>query len=224
MRKSSRNFRFSFFTYFAAILIALSFGYTAPQANARNDTPQSVQAQITSLAGVPNFGQVSPFLFRGGQPTDQGIQSLKNMGVNTIVNFRDDAGVKEEQLARQLRMNYVKLPWVASHNPTSSQVAAFLELLRANPKDKVFVHCHAGSDRTGTMIAVYRMVEENWTPAKAIQEMYSYHYHHFFLGNLQKYVENFPAKLSGDAVIRAVLAVTPVAAPMLATVPQVQHQ
>jgi len=148
------------------------------------------------------------------------MQSLKNLGVNTIVNFRDDASEKEEQLAKQLKMNYVKVPWIASHNPSSPQVAAFLQLLRSNPKDKVFVHCHAGADRTGTMIAIYRMVMENWTPAKAVAEMHAYHYHHFFLGNLQKYVEDFPALVSGDTVIRAALAVAPVAAPVLATVPQ----
>ena len=35
----------------------------------------------------------------------------------------------------------------------------------------VLVHCQHGADRTGTMIAVYRIAVQGWSKAKAIREM-----------------------------------------------------
>ena len=35
----------------------------------------------------------------------------------------------------------------------------------------VYVHCLHGVDRTGTMIAIYRMEIEGWRPSEALAEM-----------------------------------------------------
>ena len=42
---------------------------------------------------------------------------------------------------------------------------------------KVFVHCYFGDDRTGTMVATYRIAMDQWTSDEAYNEMRAYHFH-----------------------------------------------
>jgi len=152
---------------------------------------------------------------RPGEPTDTGFQELRKLGVEIVVNFRNERGEieAERRTVERLGLRYVSIPWGASHNPTSQQVADFLEVLQANPESKIFVHCHRGADRTGTMVAAYRIAEQHWAPPQAIQEMRAYHYHHFWWPNLQRYVEDFPRLLATDPKLRAFAPATHATAP-----------
>ena len=123
-------------------------------------------AQRRELHGVPNFGEVTSTLFRGGQPSRDGFDELKKLGVQIVVNLRDDNADTERSLVTTAGLQYVTIPWNCRH-PANELAARFLEVLRENPQKKVFVHCHAGVDRTGLMIAVYRMAEQRWTPEQA---------------------------------------------------------
>jgi protein tyrosine/serine phosphatase len=67
-------------------------------------------------------------------------------------------------------MQYVALRWHCSF-PKDRILAQFLTLLRENPGRKIFVHCRLGDDRTGMMIASYRMAQEGWSAEKAEKEM-----------------------------------------------------
>jgi protein tyrosine/serine phosphatase len=164
-------------------------------------------AQNASLAprGVANFGQVSQQLYRGAQPTPQGFAELKKLGVEIVVNLRDepDQIAAERQTVEPLGLRYVSIPWNSWHQPSSQQVAEFLALLQANPRKKIFVHCHHGADRTGVMVAAYRIADEHWTPAQAIQEMDAFHFHGFWLRHLKRYVQDFPRQLAADPSLRA---------------------
>jgi len=43
-----------------------------------------------SIRGVPNFHTVNDNIYRGGQPSDEGLRALASAGVKTIVDLRDD--------------------------------------------------------------------------------------------------------------------------------------
>ncbi len=60
---------------------------------------------------------------------------------------------------------------LAVAKPASQQVAEFLNLLQANSRQKIFIHCHHGADRTGVMVAAFRIAMQNWTPQQALAEM-----------------------------------------------------
>ena len=147
----------------------------------------------------------TPTIFRGGQPRPQAYAEMKKIGVEIVVNFRDESSEieKERKAVEALGMRYVSIPWSASDRPFNQQVAQFLELVRAHPEQKFFVHCRFGSDRTGVMIAAYRIAVERWTPEKAVQEMGTYHYHRFFYPHLKDYVDGFPRQLAEDPRLRA---------------------
>jgi tyrosine-protein phosphatase SIW14 len=183
----------------------------------------SCWSQDQQHSGLPNFGVVSDALFRGAQPSSTGFASLKHMGVGIVVNFREEADEtsKEKSQVEALGMKYVGIPWSGNADPSNAQIVQFLDLVRANPTTKIFVHCKAGADRTGTMVAAYRVAMDHKTVADALSEMHSFHYHHFFLPQLERWVNTLPNLLKSDAVFAAyspVLAPAAAAASAAATV------
>lgn len=82
---------------------------------------------------------------------------------------------------------YVSIPMSAA-NIGDAQTVTFLKVI-TNPKYRpYFVHCQHGSDRTGTMIALYRMYIQEWSRQKALGELSVYGFHEYFY-NLQRYLK-----------------------------------
>jgi len=152
------------------------------------------------LRGLPNFGRVTENLYRGGQPSSDGLNTLRLLGVGMVVNFRDDRSemAAERRQVESLGIKYIEIPWSASHKPSSSQIVEFLDLVRANPNAKIFVHCRRGADRTGVMIAAYRIAVEHRSVAEAVSEMHRFHYDWLFRPQLKRYIEALPQSLQND--------------------------
>ena len=161
-------------------------------------TPAS--APSVQLPGLPNFGTISPQLSRGGQPNPVGFEELKKMGIDIIVNLRHDTAeiTREQVLVQTQGMQYLSIPWRGSNNPSVAQIVQFLELLRANPDKKVFVHCERGAERTGVMVATYRMSRQHWTAEQALNEMELFGFRAMRFGHLKKFVHDFPSLLESD--------------------------
>jgi protein tyrosine phosphatase (PTP) superfamily phosphohydrolase (DUF442 family) len=151
-----------------------------------------------SPPALTNFGRVTHTLYRGAQPSPEGFRSLRQMGVTIDVNFRDGDNGREKQEVESLGMKYVGIPWKASHGPSTDQVVEFLNMVRDNPGATIFVHCREGADRTGTMIAAYRIAVEHESTGDAVSEMRRYHYFRFWLPQLQRYVDSLPQLLRTD--------------------------
>ena len=147
-----------------------------------------------TIEGVPNAGQVTANLYRGGQPTTTGFEALASMGINIVVDLRGSREGESERVAK-LGMRYVAIPWHCPF-PKDETFARFLILLRQNPGKKVFVHCRLGDDRTGMMVAAYRMAEQNWTAAEAKKEMEAFGFsmpHHLICPSLSSYRGKLPS-------------------------------
>lgn len=125
---------------------------------------------------LPNLHQVNARLYRGGQPRKGGIQKLASLGVNTIINLRDgDENERvEAEAAQAAGLRYFNIPFERLGRPSDEQVERVLSLIDALENGIVFVHCAHGSDRTGTVIAVYRISRDGWTGEQAKQEAASY--------------------------------------------------
>ena len=121
-------------------------------------------------AGLPNFHQVSERIYRGAQPTPEGFQALAKMGIKTIVDLRrEDPQIREERrTVESLGMKFLSVP-MEMGAPTEQQIARVMQELNSNA-GPVFVHCHGGRDRTGTVIACYRKTHDAWDSQEALAE------------------------------------------------------
>lgn len=157
-------------------------------------------AEKLKIAGVPNAGKISDVLFRGAQPSPQGLAELKKLGVTTIVDLRGNRGPvsREREQAESLGMRFIDIPVSGWSPPSNQQVAEFLKLFQRDPTQKIFVHCYYGRDRTGVMVAAYRMAQQHWTPDQAVAEMDSFGFHYHLYPAMTSYVRRFPSTFSAD--------------------------
>lgn len=169
---------------------------TQPQEPPPTPPGSTIKLDESFRKNVPDFGEISERLYRGGQPSKEGFRLLAAQGVQIVVDQRGSRD-NERKVVTDLGMEYVPMPWFCL-KPRDEVFAEFLQLLRKNPGKKVFVHCRVGDDRTGAMIAVYRMAEEGWPVEKAQEEMKRFHYNfvhrHLICPPLEDYVEKFPEK------------------------------
>jgi uncharacterized protein (TIGR01244 family) len=179
------------------ILAALALSVTLPM------WPAFAQDQF-----IPNFHQVNEHVYRGGQPSPEAWPNLAKMGVKTVIDLRreDEHSTAEENKAvTAAGMTYVNVPMKGVVSPTDEQITKILSLLLDSP-GPVFVHCKRGADRTGAVIACYRVAHDNWQRKQALAEAKSLGMAFTQIG-LKRYVMAFqpPKATTTDA------AVTPIA-------------
>lgn len=133
------------------------------------------------IEGVENFTKVTDTLWRGAQPTRDGFRNLEAQGVKAIINLRHDHDdFPLFPACTKLRYFWIK---TRAWDPKEEEVVEFLKALKDEKNLPVFVHCAAGSDRTGYSVATYRIVEQNWKADDAIHEMFDFGYHPWWFRN-----------------------------------------
>ena len=148
------------------------------------------RAQAPETAGIPNFHQVTDRLYRGGQPRAQAWPALAQLGVRTVIDLRtprEHSTAAESTAVRAAGMRYVSFPLNGFRTPTASQMERVLALL----DDSVtFVHCAEGRDRTGTVIAAYRISRQGWDNASALAEAHKFGLHWYERG-MRRFIQSF---------------------------------
>ena len=97
-------------------------------------------------------------------------------------------------------MRFINIPVLGWSPPGNAQVAEFLKVLQQDPAQKTFVHCYYGEDRTGVMVAAYRIAQQNWTADQAITEMDSFGFHYYLYRAMKSYVRRFPSTYGEDPI------------------------
>jgi tyrosine-protein phosphatase SIW14 len=126
----------------------------------------------TGYAELPRFRQVSERLYRGAQPREGGIDRLRELGINTVVNLRgtNQRTKAEETEVRASGLNYFNISLPNWARPQDARVARILEIIAAPESGTVFIHCKDGVDRTGMIVAIYRMTHDGWSSSQALAE------------------------------------------------------
>ena len=140
-------------------------------------------SEPATFPDVPNWFQVSAKLYRSAQPDAAGFRVIAAMGITTVLNLRAFHGDDDE--AAGTGLDLVRVPMYA-FNLDREDVVAALRVIRQAP-GPVLVHCLHGADRTGTVVAMYRIVEQGWSKEAAIAEMTDggFGYHPIFPNLLQ---------------------------------------
>jgi protein tyrosine/serine phosphatase len=125
-------------------------------------------AQPLQKPGLENLHQVTPTLFRGAQPTAEGMKTLEGMGIKTVINLRQHHSDADELEGVQLKSIHIK---VNTFHPDYPELVGFMKAVTDPANQPVFVHCMHGADRTGMMIALYRIAVQGWTKGEALREL-----------------------------------------------------
>jgi tyrosine-protein phosphatase SIW14 len=183
---------------------------------ARGPLARSAAGEKLKYAGLPKFGKVNDSLYRGGQPHAEGFQQLKRLGITTIIDLRGEAPgtiAWERQQAEALGIRFLHLPVSGWSTPRDEQVAQFFSFVRSRPSERVFVHCRFGEDRTGVLIASYRIALEHWSADQAVNEMLAFGFHRRWHPQMAGYVRSLPDRLQENALLQSSLS--PPLAPLL---------
>lgn len=145
--------------------------------------------------GVPirNFHQVEPYLYRGGQPGQEGFHALKEMGIKTVICLRWGKKVvsTEKAAVEFLGMNFISMPLNYWNLPKQETIDQFLAMVDDSSHHPIYVHCLHGSDRTGILLAIFRMFRQNWTFDDAYNEMRKFGFHRFRLQNFKWWLRGY---------------------------------
>jgi protein tyrosine/serine phosphatase len=134
---------------------------------------------LRNVPGVENFGVISPDVWRGARPSHEGMLSLQQMGVKTII----DLELRDATSEVPAGVRYVRLP-VNSFHCDMVDPTALLKAIAESPKP-IFIHCREGRDRTGLAVAIYRCEVEGMSPADAIKELHNFNVHPWWAWSME---------------------------------------
>lgn len=133
-------------------------------------------------------------LLRSAQPTEFGLWYLKQrFGLKTVVSlqlhdfrlyrgwfdFGAADGEKEAAYAESIGLRHVQWPMGDEESwpwPDAWELEEFFHLIDDADARPILLHCMGGRHRTGTLSALYRMEYDRWSPAAALEEMYSFQF------------------------------------------------
>lgn len=167
---------------------ALATEVTAP-------LPAGVRASehLYHLNGLANVGRVAPGVYRGAQPGKSGYATLKAMGVKTVIDLRTTASEKSEVEAAGMKA--VAIPMEMSRDGLKEKVDRVVALMADPANQPVYVHCRHGQDRTGIVVAAFRMKEQGWSLEDAEAEMQSFGFNDIWI-NFKEFIRRYGAQLT----------------------------
>jgi protein tyrosine/serine phosphatase len=168
-----------------------------------------------SLEGVGNFQKVDDHVYRGAQPTREGFSNLSKLGIQTVIDLREpgDRSATERKWVADAGMRYVSVPMYGMSTPSNESVLKVLSLLEDRGTGPVFVHCKRGADRTGGVIACYRVEHDHWKNAQALSEARSLGMSWFQIA-IQNYVRKYQPRDLAELAPKSLDASATVLAPV----------
>jgi len=151
---------------------------------------------------IKNFGKVDQTLYRGAQPKRRDIADLAALGVKTVIDLQQDGEAGEQQDVEATGMKFYRIGLSDKSWPSPEKVEQFLKLVNDPANQPVFIHCHGGRHRAGTMTAIYRITHDKWSADQAYAEMKQYDFESGLgHGALKDYVYDYAQKTQKSIVV-----------------------
>lgn len=175
--------------------ILILFGCAGPKMVA--DVRPTDWSQKIELDGLSNIYKVDEHVYRSEQPHSDEMMLLNEYGIKSVLNLRRVHNDNREAKGTNLTLHHVPInTWRMSYE----DLVKSLVILQSSEKP-VLVHCIHGSDRTGCVIAAYRMIHYGWTKEEAIKELVEggYGYHAKWFPNILELINSLDVeKLKND--------------------------
>ncbi|ACM18445.1 protein tyrosine/serine phosphatase [Geotalea daltonii FRC-32] len=147
---------------------------------------------LANLPGLTNVGHIAPGIYRGAQPGADGYATLKKMGIKTVIDLRTSESEKAQVEAAGMRA--IAVPIAMSRDGLKEKVDGVVALLADPANQPIFVHCRHGQDRTGIVVAAYRMKVDKWSLAEAEKEMQAFGFNDIWI-NFKKFIRRYGSEL-----------------------------
>jgi len=133
--------------------------------------------------GIKNLYWVESGFYRSAQPTSRDFKNLDQTWITDVLNLRRID--KDKRLAGKTRLTLHHLP-VKTRKMTQKDLLQALTIIQ-DSRGRILVHCKHGADRTGAVIAAYRVVVQGWKKEEALREMFNprFGFHGFWFQNLR---------------------------------------
>lgn len=146
--------------------------------------------------GIKNFHKVTQKLYRGAKPKEEDIKNLKSFGITQIIDLRCDykKSSKDFKEISNMGMKIIQINMSPFKKPTKNQIEQFIKAVDNND-GATFVHCTFGKERTGTMVACYRMEKEGISFEEAFEDMKEKGYRNLLFPYFKNFVEEYAQML-----------------------------
>ncbi|HTG02214.1 MAG TPA: tyrosine-protein phosphatase [Nitrospirota bacterium] len=139
-------------------------------------------AQAVPAEHLKNFYKLDDKVYRSAQPHRKGFQELAALGIRNVLSLRD---FHADEGAPGLSLYRVQME---AGDIGALKVIAALRIIK-NSDGPVLIHCWHGSDRTGLLSAMYRIVFQGWSRESAIDElMHGGYGYHAMYGNIPEFI------------------------------------
>jgi protein tyrosine/serine phosphatase len=138
--------------------------------------PSTWAVQMKGTCNVPNLYMIDKNVYRSGRLTEAGLRLLcEKKYIKTIINleeFNSDTDIKCPNKLYMVQVPFNPIPSFENKEMIDGKVIEVMKIIAHKENRPVLIHCLHGSDRTGLMSAMYRLLFcKGWTKEKAIDEM-----------------------------------------------------
>jgi protein tyrosine/serine phosphatase len=152
--------------------VALVLQLSADSASARGSVSKFERKFVEVVTGK---------IYRGIQPGDaEDYEYLRKLGIKTQLNLRKYLWWQEQHLHKKAEAEgfvyrHAGMPtlWNEPKDPEVDEALADLNDPSLQP---IYVHCRLGKDRTGLIVALYRVLYQRWSACTAWNEWKSFGY------------------------------------------------
>lgn len=193
---------------FLAVVLALSLGPGSALASPPAPPRPAAWAVAVAASGVENLYRVDQDLFRSAQPTGAGFRELAALGVKSVLDVAGGEG--DGPVARGTDLKLLHVP-MSAFGLRDDRVLEALRILTDPANRPLVIHCQHGADRTGAVVALYRVVVEGWSKADAVREMNEGGFHH---SSLWRNLDDYVLKANVEVLRRKLGIVQPATSPV----------
>lgn len=183
--------------FFSASLLLAGCG-GSPTIALKNSNALSFLRSAAVVLPVVNFATVDPGIYRGGQPSDEAMSLLSKEKFKTIISLQNPgfpqergAIAHEKEQAKSLGIEWLNIPLPVKGDPPMDMVNQLLKLAHDPNHQPIYIHCTHGRDRTGTMVAAYRITYDGYSGQQALTEMQGFGFKKENYPDFAKFVLNY---------------------------------
>jgi protein tyrosine/serine phosphatase len=186
----------------SALVVSAALFSARHTANGSQSAPQQptvtlpaaarVSEHVAGLSGLGNVGRVAPGILRGAEVGKGGYATLKALGVKTVIDLRTTEN--ERKQVEGAGMRAIAVPMEMTRDGLKEKVDRVVALMADPANQPLYVHCRHGQDRTGIVVAAFRMKQQGWSLADAEAEMQSFGFNDIWV-NFRKFIRSYSQTL-----------------------------